>query len=457
MTEMTIGRRSLLKWSVATLALAGCADVNYQAPAAVVDARFAGTAPARTGNAMWWTAFRDSQLDQLIKAGDARNLDLLQAIEAINEAEAAAEAVGANDIPGVNATGSASRGRASGAARDSSIGESSSVGVSASWVLDIFGANRNARRAAAAQLDAAYLSVDSARLVMQSSIASAYVDLRYYQASIALTQRSLTSRRRSLDLTRTQFDLGGAARLDVLQAEQLVAEGEAQLPAFEVGYDQALAVLATLTADRMANLRAGLGRSGAQPRPRFNASVGLPADVVRARPDVRIAERNYAAAAYNVGVAQAAFWPTVSLSGSITPTQIHNGGSIKYWAVGPTINLPIFQATNIANLKGAESRAVQAKLSWEKSVLTAIQEVESGLAAYNRDARNIAAQQRLVNTSSEAVELARTNFSLGEGTFMNVLDSERSSLSAQQSLSAAERQRATDFINLSVAAAGGTS
>lgn len=450
MTEMTIGRRSLLKWSAATIALAGCADVNYQPPAAAVSARFDGASPARTGNRMWWTSFQDSSLDQLIAAGNARNLDVLQAVEAVNEARAAAEAIGANDLPGVNATAGAQRGNPEGAGTVNS----SSVGASASWVLDIFGANRNARRSASAQLDAAYLSADVARLVMESGIANAYVDMRYYQANIALTQRSLESRRRSLDLTRTQFDLGGAARLDVLQAEQLVAEGEAQMPAYEVGFDQALARLATLTGQRIADLRPSLQRGGSVPRPRYSASVGVPAEVVRERPDVNLAERQYAAAAFEVGVAQAAFWPSVSLSGSITPTRVQGGSSITYWAIGPTISLPIFQAANMANLKGAESRAVQAKFAWEQSVLNAIEEVESALAAYNRDARNIAAQQRLVSTSSEAVELSRTNFSLGEGTFMNVLDAERSSLSAQQSLSAAEQQRAADFISLSVAAAG---
>lgn len=446
----------MLKWSAATLALAGCADVNYLAPKAKVGAAFAAAAPARTADKMWWTSFRDSQLDQLIAAGHARNLTVQQAVEAINEARASAEGIDANDIPSVTATASAGRGRTTGT-NATPVAGTTSGNVSASWLIDIFGANRNARKGAAATLDAAYLSADVARLVMESGIANAYASVRYYQASIALTQRSLESRRRSLDLTRTQFDLGGAARLDVLQAEQLVAEGEAALPAYEVGLDQSMATLATLTAQRIVDLRPGLQRSGTQLRPRYKASVGVPADIVRERPDVRLAERQYAAAAYEVGVAQADFYPSVSLSGSITPTNVRHGSSIRYWAIGPTINLPIFQAANIANLKGAESRAVQARMAWEQSVLTAIEDVESALAAYNRDDRNIAAQQRLVNTSSETVELARTNFSLGEGTFIAVLDAERSLLSAQQSLSAAEQQRAADFISLSVAAAGGTS
>lgn len=445
-------RRSLLKWSVATLALAGCADVNYEAPAASVGASFDAASPARQAGAhQWWRSFQDSQLDQLIAAGKARNLDLQQAIEAINEARAASDSVGAADLPQVSATAGATRGDTS----NTGTAQVSSVGLGVSWLLDIFGANRNARKAAAAQLDAAYLSADVARLVMESSITSAYIDLRYYQESMALTRRSLDSRRSSLDLTRTQVELGEAARLDLLQAEQLVAEGEAALPAYEVGFDQAVARLATLTARRVAELKPALQRGAAQPRPRLKPSVGLPADVVRERPDVRMAERSYAAAAYEVGVAQAQFYPSVSLSGSITPTNIRHGGSITNWTLGPSLNLPIFTGgANTANLKAAESRAVQAKLGWEKSVLNAIEEVESGLAAYNRDSRNISAQGRLVSTSAETLDLARTNFSLGEGTFLAVLDAERTYLSAQQGLASAERQRAADFVSLSVAAAG---
>ncbi|WP_444429839.1 TolC family protein [Rhodobacter capsulatus] len=182
----------------------------------------------------------------------------------------------------------------------------------------------------------------------------------------------------------------------------------------------------------------------------------MPADVLRTRPDVRLAERNYAAAVYDIGVAKAAFYPSVTLSGSVTPTHVRDANTIRYWAVGPSLNLPIFTGgANQANLRGAEARAVQAKLAWEKAVLTAIDEVESALAAYNRDGRNIAAQTHLVATSAETLELSRTNYSLGEGDFMTVLDAERSYLSAQQSAAAAEWSRAADFITLSIAAAGG--
>lgn len=449
---------TLLGVSVAALALAGCTDVHYVAPKADVAAHFAGDAPARsdaTNARLWWTAFRDPALNRLIDQGNARNLTVQQAIETVNQARASAQSVSAADLPQVNLAAGAQRGVSSGSVTGKP-GSLSYVEPSASWLIDVFGSNRNAKAAAGAQLDAAYLSVDVARLTMESSIAKAYMALRYYQESIALTNRSLESRRRSLQLTQTQFNLGSASKLDVLQAEQLVAEGEAALPTYEVGRDQALATLATLTNQRMADLRARLGASG-QPKAAYRPSVGVPADVVRDRPDVRAAERNYAAAAYEVGVAKAAFYPSISLSGNIQPTNIAHAGNITYWAIGPAVNLPIFQGGKLrANLKASESKALQSKQAWESSVLNAIQEVESGLAAYNRDARNIAAQQKLVDTSKETADLSRSSYEIGEGTFINVLDSERAYLTSQQSLAAAVQQQADDYITLSVAAAGGT-
>ncbi|OYU41333.1 MAG: RND transporter [Pseudorhodobacter sp. PARRP1] len=450
-------RRMLLLWSGAALSLAGCAQVAYESPTANIASDFEAGAPARKDAATtrnWWLAFRDPTLNQLIDAGMTRNLDVRQAVEAINEARATSAGVIANDFPQISAQASAQRGDLQGAG----VSETSSVAGNVSWVADVFGANSYARRSAAAQLDAAYATADVARLVMQSGIANAYVDLRFQQASIALTRKSLESRRSSLTLTKSQFDAGATDRLAVLQAEQLVAEGEAQLPGYETAFDQALARLATLTARTVADLRPILQRGAAQPRPRFSASVGIPADVIRARPDLRVAERTYAASVFAIGVAKAAFYPSISLSGNITPTTGSGGRDITTWAVGPAINLPIFTAgANIANLNRAESRAVQARLGWQSAVLNAIEEVESSLAAYRRDNRNVAAQQRLVDTSAEAVTLTRTNFSAGGTEFSNVLTAERSYLAAQQALAAALRQQAANFVSLSAASAGGTS
>jgi len=447
-----VGRRSFLIGG-SLLALAGCAQVNFTSPKADVADSIDGAAPARAAQGgKWWQSFNDPLLNQLIDVGHARNLDLKQAVEAINAAAAASRATGAADMPQLGGFASATRA----STFPNGITESTSTGLSVSWLLDIFGANSNARKAAEARLDASTFTAAATKLMIEGAIASAYADLRFYQASAALTRRSIASRKESRDITRKLVEIGEGARLDLLQADQLVAEGEAQLPAYEIGFDQALAKLASLTAQRSANLRPLVQKGGNQPTPRFKPSVGIPADVVRARPDVAVSERLYAAAAYEVGVAKAQFYPSVALSGNLTATALKSGGSITDWALGPALNLPIFSGgANMANLKASEANALKAKYAWEASVLSAIEEVEIALAAYSRDARNIAAQQRLVDTGRQATVLTRTNYNLGESSFMQVLDAERSYLGAQQGLASAQHQRALNFIGLSLASAGG--
>ena len=445
-------RRFLIGSMTSILTLAACGQVNYTAPQADLSTAFVGNSPARrAGSNAWWAAFRDTQLDRLVAMGLARNLDVLSAVSTIREAQANAQLVRANDLPQADAQAAAGRSRDA-----SGVIETSSATLGVSWLADLFGQNRAARQGASARLDAAYLSSEVARLTVASAIATAYVDARYYQESQSLTRQSLESRRRSLNMTRSQDELGSASRLEVLQAEQLVAQAEAILPAYEVGFDQSVNRLATLTASRSTDIVALLRKGGGQPRARYSASVGVPADVIRVRPDVRMAERLLAAAVADVGQAQADFYPRLTLSGSVTPTNISGGGSTKTWGFGPQISVPLFSGgANEARLSAAQARAEQARLAWQSSVLNAVEEVENALAGYNRDARAVAAQSRLVENSRETVGLTRDSYELGEADFFLVLDAERNLLSARQDLAASVRQQALNFVALSAAAAGG--
>lgn len=449
-----LSRRLMLGGLTSILALSACSQVLYTAPKADVSDRFAGNSPARQAGAnAWWGAFRDARLDGLIATGLARNLDVLTAVSVIREAQANARLVGANDLPQATLSGAANRGDSEGGGI---VTDSTSGTLGVSWLIDVFGANRATRRGAAAQLDAAYLSAEVARLTVASAIAQAYIDARYYQEAVSLTRQSLDSRKRTLSLTREQDVLGSVSRIEVLQAEQLVTQAEAALPALEVGYDQSINRLATLTAGRSSDISARLRRSGGQPRARYRASVGVPADVVRVRPDVRVAERNLAAAVAGVGEAEAAFYPKLTLSGNVTPINLSGGGSMKTWGFGPQISVPLFSGgANQARLSAAQARAEQARLGWQASVLKAVEEVENALAGYNRDARAVDAQTRLVANARESVSLAQTSYELGEAGFFPVLDAERTLLSARQDLASAVRQQGLNFVALSAASAGG--
>lgn len=447
-----VSRRTLVAGIGAVLTLSACGQVSYTKPQADVAEAFAGDSPARHARSnTWWRAFRDPQLDELISTGLARNLDVHAAVATIREAEANARLVGASDLPQVEIGAAAGRHR-----DDTGIIESSSATLGVSWLIDLFGQNRAARTGASARLDAAWLSAEVARLTVASAIASAYVDVRYYQEARSLTGQSLESRRHSLKLTQSESELGSAGRLEVLQAEQLVAQAEAELPAFEVGFDQSINRLATLTAGRPGEIAAKMRKARPQPRARYSASVGVPADVIRVRPDVRAAERNLAAAAADVGQARADFYPKLRLSGSITPTNISGGRSPTTWSFGPQISLPIFTGgANKARFSAVQARAEKARLAWQAAVLRAVEEVENALAGYNRDGRAVAAQGRLVDNARETVELTRYSYEQGQTDFFPVLDAERHLLSARQGLAAASRQQALNFIALSAASAGG--
>jgi outer membrane protein, multidrug efflux system len=432
------------------LVLAGCVSTPYAAPKPELAAAFSAQTQPRSAQGAWWASFRDSRLDQLIGQGLARNLTIQQAIAVIDEAEAGSRLAGAGAIPSVQAGAAASRADSQGAG----IVESSSATLSTSWLIDIFGANRAARAAAVAELEAAKLSVEAAERAVTAAIAGAYIELRGAQESIALTRKSIASRRETLALTRSMQEAGQANRLDLLQAEQAVAQAEAGLPALEIAFDQALNKLATLTAQRSATLRGQLQKGGAQPVARLKPSVGLPAEVIRARPDVQIAERQLAAAVARVGVAEAAFWPSVTLSGSITPANIRGGATPTSWALGPQINLPIFTGgANKARLSGAESRAQQAEIGWRATVLGAIEEVENGLSAYNRGGSNVRAQAKLVSIAEQTVKLARDSMSAGQADVFTVLEAERSLLSARTSYAAAMQAHASSYVAISLAAA----
>jgi outer membrane protein, multidrug efflux system len=446
--------RSILA-ATSVFVLASCATgTDYAAPDLQAPASFAGAAatPGAQTALVWWSAFRDPTLNGLMDIGVAQNLDVRQAIERITEARASERATLGNDLPTLTLNAGAGRSRN----EQQADLTSSSATLDAGWVIDLFGGNRAAKRGAKARVEAAYLSADLARLTLLSEIALTYIDLRYYQELIALTKRSVASRKQSLGLIQSQFDLGAATRLDLLQAEQLVAIADAQLPALEIAYHQQLNRLATLTAQPVQTLRGSLLQGAAQPRPNYKVTLGVPAEVLRQRPDIRLAERNFAAAAADVGVAEAALYPSLSLGGTVTAVDLRSAGSLTTWSFGPQINLPIFTGGRTkANLTAAESRAAQSRLAWQQTVLIAVEQIENALAAYNRDGRNTAAQQRLLDISAQTLDMAKSTFELGEGNFLSVLDAEAALLDARKAYAQAVRQRSVNYVQLSAATVGG--
>jgi len=451
------------------LLLSGCmVGPDYQKPDAALPVKFSES-KATSGQSItlnpWWESFRDRRLNDLVHRGMAENLSVQQALERITAAEANVVIAGAGALPSLGASADASAGGQDGdylrrtSGRDSTSSKSMSAGMSASWLLDFFGQYRRSKEAANASLDAAYDDVNVARLAYLSDLVSSYVNARYYQEALALNRKNLESRRETLKLTNEIKEAGAASSLDVLQAEGLVNQTLAELPGLETGFHQSANHIATLLGVPAATITSSLIKGSAQPMPRYATRTGVPADLIRNRPDIRAAERRLHAATAQIGVAEADLYPSIELGGSIGATRNFTSaatGNVTSWSFGPSLTLPIFNGGALkAQVKIARSQAEQQYLTWKSTVLNAVEEVENAQTALIRDAQTVAAQRKVVDSYEQTLNLARESYRGGASTILDVLDAERNVASARLQLASAIRQLARDFVSLNVAIGGG--
>lgn len=444
------------------LILSGCmVGPDMQAPETPMPSKFSEGGKTSNGDvttATWWTAFSDPRLNHLVTEGMSKNLTVLQALEAIEQARQGVDIAGAGSLPGLTGSASENLGKTNGV--NATPQRSTSTGtLSASWVLDLFGQYRRAKESANATLDASYASADVARLTVISNVATYYVNARYYQQLLSIARENLKSRRDTLDLTKAQLEAGAASRLNVVQAEGLVNSTLSDIPGLETNFRQQVNHLSTLLGVPAPTLLADMQRSGPQPVARDRIKAGIPADLIRNRPDIRRSERQLAAAVANIGVAESKLYPSIQLSGSISPFHVASSpltGNGFSWSFGPSLTLPIFDGGALrANVKSSEAAARAAYLAWKASVLQGIEETENAMVAYNRDRATVAALRNSVKNYQEALSLSMTNYKNGASSLLDVLDAQRSVATAQQSLAAAIRQSALDYIALNIAVGGG--
>lgn len=308
------------------LLLSGCVvGPDHKTPEIQLPGKFAEAGKTSNGdisNVAWWTAFNDNRLNGYVSTGLAQNLTVMQAIERINQAQAQVIAEGAGGLPSLTAQGQHQISETKGSYRDTPVTNVSSGGLSVSWFLDLFGRYRRATESANASLDAAYSTVDVQRLTLISAVAAAYIDVRYYQERLEIARQNLGSRRETLDLTKLQLEAGAASRLDVVQSEGLVNSTLSQIPGLETSFRRAAHRIATLLGMPASSLITELQKGARQPVARAVPRTGIPADLIRNRPDIRVAERNLAAAVATIGVSEAQLYPSIELGGAITRATI---------------------------------------------------------------------------------------------------------------------------------------
>ncbi len=450
----------------ALLFLAGCVTgPDHETPQVALPGKFGEGASASNGNvalAAWWNAFGDARLDRYVASGLEQNLTVQQAVERINQAQADVVVAGAGSLPSLMASASNTTSQQKGSLfnADQPVQNVSSGGLGVSWLIDLFGQYRRAKESASASLDVAYARVDIQRLAFISQLTSAYIDLRYYQERIEIARQNLKSRRETLALTKQQLAAGATSRLDVTQAEGLVQVTLAEIPELEINFRRSAHRIATLLGLPASSFIGELQKGARQPVARAIARSGIPADLLRNRPDIRAAERRLAASVAKIGVAESQLYPSIQLSGSISPSYTYlsggSNGSLNLWSFGPTLVLPILDGGRLrANVASAGSAAREQYLEWKQTVLVAVEEVENALAAISRSKQTETTLRKAVEAYQDALSIATTNYRNGVSTLLEVLDAQRSVSDAQANLARAVQQTALSYIALNVAVGGG--
>lgn len=477
--DMHVMKRIALTSATALVLLAGCTvGPDYKSPATTSPEKFHAqddpqSGPSRlvTGPAnvsQWWTFFADGKLDSIIERSVAANLDLRLAQSRLLEARAQRGVIAADRFPQVNLGADYSRSRLSehtqqggfSSSNDSSGRDLYSVGFDASWELDVFGRVSRNVEAADADLAAAAEARNDVLVSLVAEVARNYVELRGYQRRVAVTEFAIQTERESAELVVARYNAGLATELDVAQAQAQYAARLSQLPPLNVGLRLAAHRLAVLMGLEPAALLTELADVTPIPPVPPEVPVGVPADLLRRRPDIRRAERQIAAATARVGVATADLYPRFSLLGSFGIESDQIGSLVdmnsRRWSIGPSMNWPIFDGGRIRSfIRVRDAQLDQALITYERSVLTAYEEVENAMVSFAQEQDRRASLFSAAEQSARAVDLARERYKSGVVDFLNVLDSQRLLYQSQDQLALSEQTVTVGLISLYKALGGG--
>ncbi|MDC7785269.1 efflux transporter outer membrane subunit [Rhodoplanes sp. TEM] len=462
---------TVVSCTLAAAMLAGCAvGPDYRAPELALPLHWANAPkqkPAAPRDLVrWWQGLRDRTLDSLMDEAVAGNLDVANAKARIREARANRKQSIAALFPTLDGSGSLTRNRTGNSAPSDTAPVSGSpytlyqAGFDASFELDIFGANKRSLEASTRALEASFDDLDSTLLTLLGDVASYYTEARGYQARIALAKRTAASQRETAALTKSKFDAGSASAVDVAKAVAQAASTEANIPQLTAAYAEAVHRLGILLGREPTALSARMDRAAPIPAPRLPLKAGIPADVLFRRPDVRRAERQLAQYTAKIGVAEAALYPSVSLTGSISTSAQKAGdlgkGSTIGWSWGPSATVPIFNAGSLlAAVEAAEAQRDQYLLTFRSTVLTALEDVENALVSLSEERKRERKLAESAKNYGEAARLSRSLYQTGTSSFLDVLDAERSAYSAEDSLLQSRVAITTDWIALAKALGGG--
>lgn len=409
----------------------------------------------------WWERFRDPTLNELIAQALRSSPDIRTALSKIAESRARKGVEFSGFFPSITASGSGVSSRQENrVASTLTQSESYSAGLDASWQLDLFGQQRQNFKAASADLAQATENFYGAQVSLAAEVAEAYVDLREAEAQLAVVESSLASRTSTVDITRWREEAGQGGALDTQQALSTLEQARATIPTLKQTIAQTRNRLALLSGRTPGSLDSLLVKKRSVPTAPDRLAVGIPAETLRQRPDVRASERAVQAAAARRKSAEREWFPKLNLSGTIGLEALKAGRLFSPEMIASSLlgNLtaPIFDGARIQqNIRIQSEQEKQALIAYESTVLRALSEVENALIAVQRTAERLSLLGNAITAARQAATLAGQQYQAGQVDLLVVLEAERTLLSLEEQQVTTQSSQASAHIQLYKALGGG--
>ncbi|MCM0233314.1 efflux transporter outer membrane subunit [Bacteroides fragilis] len=412
----------------------------------------------------WWKAFQDPVLDSLISVAVKQNYSILTAIDRINMAKANLRMERGNFFPTIGLNAGWTRQQSSG--NTSELPQSTQhyydASLNMSWELDLFGSIRNHVKAQKENFAASKEEYTGTMVSLCAQVASAYINLRELQQELAVIQKNCASQEAVLKITEVRYNTGLVSKLDVAQAKSVFFSTKASIPQIESGINQYITTLAILLGTYPQEIRPTLESPGILPDYMEPIGVGLPADLLLRRPDIRSAERSVNAQAALVGASKSDWLPQIFLKGSLGYAakdlkDLTHHKSMTY-EIAPALSWTLFKGTQLVNAtKLAKAQLDEAINQFNQTVLTAVQETDNAMNAYRNSIKQIVALREVRNQGQETLTLSLELYKQGLTPFQNVLDAQRSLLSYENQLVQARGYSLLQLIAMYQALGGGWS
>lgn len=407
--------------------------------------------------ANWWKYFNDPVLSDLINRAVTNNLSVKEAVTRLTESRIRRGIAKADKYPSVTSSASVKKSRSSG-----TNNESYQMGVDASWEIDLFGGIKRSIEASDADIESANESLNDVIISLTAEVALNYVNLRLYQSQLDVTLSNLKTQEENHDIVKWRYEAGLVTELDIKKSESTLEQTKSQLPGLQSKIDQAQNKIAVLLGLRPGTLKDELNQVKPVPVLIDDIKTGIPADLLKQRPDLRKAERDLAAQTARIGVAVSDLYPKITISGSInvsssSTSDLLSSDSLSS-SIGPSLSWPVFRAGAIKrNIEVQSTMAERLLVQYEALVLSAVEEVENALSSCLYEQLKRESLKKASNAAGRSLELSSMQYSSGLVDFQVLLEAQRTLLSLQDQVTQNEAQITINYINLYKALGGGWS